>query len=238
MLILLTTASMILALVMSVVAWRVSSAERRRSDARVEALARAIHASPVEEIRFRTEEPELSLRTEDARSGAAELFAQTAQPAGSGSRWGLALAVGAFAVASIAAITIVSGSDPSTSIAAAPAANPAPQAAPAPPPAPVPLELTSLEHERDGDQLTVRGVVRNPPSGAAMERLTAVVSIFTRDGNFLTSGHAAVASPSLIPGGESSFSVTIPGASDVGRYRVSFRADERVIPHVDKRVQP
>jgi hypothetical protein len=29
--------------------------------------------------------------------------------------------------------------------------------------------------------------------------------------------------------------VTIPGAVDVGRYRVSFRTDEGVVPHVDRR---
>jgi hypothetical protein len=37
------------------------------------------------------------------------------------------------------------------------------------------------------------------------------------------------------PGTESVFVVTVPGAADVGRYRVSFRSDDRIVPHVDRR---
>ena len=37
------------------------------------------------------------------------------------------------------------------------------------------------------------------------------------------------------PGGESRFVVSVPSAADVGRYRVSFRTDDRVVPHVDRR---
>jgi hypothetical protein len=29
--------------------------------------------------------------------------------------------------------------------------------------------------------------------------------------------------------------ITIPGMADVGRYRVSFRTDDGVVPHVDRR---
>ena len=48
-------------------------------------------------------------------------------------------------------------------------------------------------------ELTVRGVVRNPASGAAMDRLTAVVLLFTPDGGFLTSGRAVVEPPRARP---------------------------------------
>jgi hypothetical protein len=116
------------------------------------------------------------------------------------------------------------------------AANQPLQAA-APPAAPAaPLELVALGHERDGDRLIVRGVVRNPPSGAAVDRLTAVVFVFNRDGGFLTSGRVMIEPSGLRPGGESIFVVTIPGAGDVGRYRVSFRTEDRIVPHVDRRV--
>jgi hypothetical protein len=100
---------------------------------------------------------------------------------------------------------------------------------------PVPLELLALGHDRTGDELTVRGVIRNPSSGVAVDRLTAVVFLFNRDGGFLTSGRASVESPALVPGGESRFVVSVPSAADVGRYRVSFRTDDRVVPHVDRR---
>jgi len=100
---------------------------------------------------------------------------------------------------------------------------------------PLPLELIALSHERDADRLTVRGVVRNPGAGAEVHRLTAVVFVFNHDGGFVASGRAAVDALPLVPGAEAPFAVTIAGAADVGRYRVSFRTDERVVPHVDRR---
>ena len=102
-------------------------------------------------------------------------------------------------------------------------------------PGATPLELVALGHQRDGDQLTVRGVVRNPPSAAERDRLSAVVFLFTPEGGFLTSGRATIAAPALVPGGESTFIVTVPGAASVGRYRVSFRTDDHIVPHVDRR---
>jgi hypothetical protein len=232
MLIILTAASMLLALIMSVVAWRTSRAERRRSEARIESLARDIHQPPVVD--------ELPLRpgpgpVEPARS-AGDLFAATSQPVASGSRWGLALAVGAFVVASAAAMIVVFGGDaPGTRIAIASGS----EQAPAPQPRRLgPLELIALSQERDGNQLTVRGIVRNPAAGTEMDRLTAVVVLFNQDGNAVATNRTPVASAALIPGGESTFAVTIADAADVARYRVSFRSDEHVVPHVDKRIAP
>jgi hypothetical protein len=96
------------------------------------------------------------------------------------------------------------------------------------------LELVALGHERDSAGLTVRGVVRNP-SGLEIDRLTAVVFLFSRDGGFVASGRAVVLSAGNGRGGEGTFVVTVPDANDVGRYRVSFRTDDRVVPHVDRR---
>jgi hypothetical protein len=206
MLLLIAIGSTLVALVMTVVAWRAVKAEHQRSSARVAALAREIHGE------------------------ASGLFG-AASPSAAGSRLGLALAIGGFVVASAAAAAIVFSNDgPAASVRVAPrvaAAN-----------APLPLELVALGHERDGDTLTVRGVVRNPQGGAEMDRLTAVVFTFSREGGFLNSARAPVDSPALIPGGESTFVVAVPGAQDVGRYRVSFRSDDRVVSHVDKRSRP
>ena len=82
----------------------------------------------------------------------------------------------------------------------------------------------ALGHDRDGDRLTVRGVVRNPASGMALDRITAVVLVYKEDGGFVGSGRAAVDSTMLGPGGETAFTVTVPAASRIGRYRVSFAA--------------
>jgi hypothetical protein len=97
------------------------------------------------------------------------------------------------------------------------------------------LQLVSLNHERADDRLTISGVVRNPPRGTQVDHLTAVVLLFNQQGGYLTSGRSPVESATLQPGAESKFVVTVPGASDVGKYRVSFRTDDRVVPHVDRR---
>jgi len=96
------------------------------------------------------------------------------------------------------------------------------------------LELLSMRHERQANALTVTGLVRNGGGGPA-DRLIAVVFVFDRNGNFLTSGRAPIEFLSLAPGDESPFKVSVPNATDVGRYRVSFRTEAGVVKHVDRR---
>jgi hypothetical protein len=224
-LLLVTLASTVLAAIMSVVAWRIAGDERRRSEARIAALAADIHG--VEGALRRIDD--LELRPRSAGSTGTDLFT-TVQPR-SGSRWPAVVAGGVFVLVSAAAIVIVlSGGSSGTTHAS----NQAPAVIP-PPVAGRPLELVALGHERDGDRLTVRGIVRNPESGAPVDRLTAVVFLFNHDGGFLSSGRVTVESSALRPGTESVFVVSVPGAGDVGRYRVSFRSDDRIVPHVDRR---
>jgi hypothetical protein len=221
-LLLITFASLLVAVIMSVVAWRTAGEERRRSNARVAALAADIHDGD-----FDLGSSEPGHGRETAPIG--DLFA-TAQPAQSGSRFAIAVACGVIVVGSLATMGLLLSRGSGHPNAAAPS-----QPTPAGLANPAPLELLALGHERTGDDLTVRGVVRNPSSGMAVERLTAVVFLFNREGGFLTSGRATVEAPALVPGGESRFVVSVPSAGDVGRYRVSFRTDDRVVPHVDRR---
>ena len=141
----------------------------------------------------------------------------------------------AAAVVALVIGTLVMASDRSASGRARPAQTRHPVAAPvaATPSAEVPLELIALGHEREKDRLTVRGVVR----GAAAEGgpLTAVVLLFNRQGSEIGSGRADVAPAGSDPAGERTFVITVPSAGDVGRYRISFRSDDHVVPHVDKR---
>jgi hypothetical protein len=104
-----------------------------------------------------------------------------------------------------------------------------------PPAASAPLELVALGHEREHDRLTVRGIVRDPRGGPSVDRLSAVVFVFGTNGDFVTSSRAAVEPSSLVPGSEATFVVTINNLQAVGRYRVSFRSDDRILAHVDKR---
>ena len=228
-LLIVTLMSMLLAAIMSVIAWRIASEERRRSEGRVAALAAEIHgvaAQPVPPPRRLDED--LELRPAAARTTGSDLFAQT-QPVASRSRLVAVVAIGVFMFGSAAALAIV------LSAGSRSVANPATRANAVTAARAMPLELVALGHEREGDRLTVRGVVRNPASGERLDSLTAVVFLFNHDGGFLASGRAAVESAPLGPGGESAFVVTVPGANDVERYRVSFRTDDRIVPHVDRR---
>jgi hypothetical protein len=248
-----TLASLLIAAIMSLVAWRVAGEERRRSDARVRALAADIHAVPAALRRVQQDfelHPAGHAPAPSARNGPNSLvvprearlpgareallrrapgadFCTAPQPPGSIGRRTAAIAVGALLVASTLALAVGFGSRKPT--------HPASTNVAADTTAQFPLELVELVHERDGDRLTVRGVVRNPVAARSLDRLTAQVFLFNRDGGFLGSGGAAVESSVLAPGGQAIFVVALPGASEVERYRVSFRTDDRIVPHVDRR---
>lgn len=226
MLLLVTMISVALAAIMGAVAWRIAREEERRSQARIAVLAAEIHGDG---LPLRVVGNDFDLRPRAAAVTASDLFSTAqAQPA---SRWPTVVVAGVFVIATAAALVIVSssGSNGTTHAANQPAAS-------TPAAAALPLELVALGHERDGDRLIVRGVVRNPAAGAAVDRLTAVVFVFNREGGFLTSARVMIEPSALRPGGESIFVVTVPGAGDAGRYRVSFRTDDRIVPHVDRRV--
>lgn len=212
--------AIVLAAATSAVAWNRSHDERRRRDARIAALAAEIHDEP-------SAAPPLT-------GSAGDLFA-TRQHGAAGSRFAAVAAFGLFVCGSLVALAVVSSGasgEPTVRSESSVAAAPEPSSQPS---TIEPLELVALGHDRDGDRLTVRGVVRNPSSGPSLERVTAVVLVYKEDGGFAGSGRAAVDSTTLGPGGETAFTVTVPAASHVGRYRVSFRTEDRVVPHVDRR---
>jgi hypothetical protein len=199
--------SLLVGVVSLVVAWRVVREDRRRSEARVSALSDAIYEHA-------TERP----------TGAPEFF--EAAPSGSPSRFGL-IAAGACAVAVVVALTLVTV----PSVKQDRALNPSRAAV-----SNAPLELLALEHQLDGSQLLVRGLVRNPASGTEKDGLTAVVLAYDRAGNLLASARAAVSVTQLGAGMTMPFVVRIP-AADVSRFRVSFRTGTRIEPHVDRRAR-
>lgn len=98
-----------------------------------------------------------------------------------------------------------------------------------------PLELVSLSHQRQNEKLAVSGLVRNPVAGTPVERLSAVVFLFDRMGTFVASSRANVDFLKLGAGDESPFVVSLDAPATVARYRVSFRTDDGVVPHVDRR---
>jgi hypothetical protein len=107
----------------------------------------------------------------------------------------------------------------------------------APSVAPAPLELVSLRHERRAGRLAVTGLVRNPAAGSPMSKLSAVVFLFDQQGGFISSARSDVDFVTLAPGDESPFIIAVDAPGTVARYRVSFRTDSGVVPHVDRRGQ-
>ncbi|HZR26059.1 MAG TPA: hypothetical protein VFA59_20850 [Vicinamibacterales bacterium] len=229
-----TLVSMVLAVVMSAIAWRASREEKRRADLRIESLAADIQDAVA---RGRSQQAVVGLRGVPWPSpkGAAlrsDLFAGH-EPTSASSRSVVVVGLGLLAFATVGALAVVfSNGSTATALPAAPSSATAPATVASPA---TPLELVALGQERDGDRLIVRGVIQNPPRGSRIDHLVAVVFLFDRDGNFLTSGRAVIDDATLVPGGESSFTVNIPGATNVARYRVSFRTESAVVPHVDKR---
>ena len=73
----------------------------------------------------------------------------------------------------------------------------------------VPLELMSLRHDREGEKLTITGLVINPRHGARVERTSAVVFVFDEAGTFVASGRALIDYTRLDPGDQSPFVVTV-----------------------------
>ncbi len=205
-----TGVSLLVAGFMSAIAWRMSREERRRSDARVAELTSAIYGDDGHE------------------PAAARLFGEAA-PASS-LRAVTAAAVGACVVAAVASIAVVAARTSRQGAVGDTAAQPARHVD-------APLELLALEHERVGEQLVVRGIVRNPPDAAERAGLSAVVLLFGRDGEPLSSARSNVPAVKLAPGGTTPFVVTVPEAGDVERFRLSFRTDARIEPHVDRRPQ-
>jgi hypothetical protein len=211
-----TVLSLVVAAITSVVAWTTRRDERRRVGARVARLAAAIHEH----------RDDLPLRPPASGQDSPGLFVE---PTGSP---GVRLAaIGVVSVLAVGAVTglvlLAEGASRGT--------RRGPDSARVERPARAPLELIALEHDRDDSRLVVRGIVRNPASAITLKGLTAVVLVFSRDGGFIASGRAPAAVTALAPGAETPFVVTLPDADSVDRYRVSFRTDDRIVPHVDRR---
>ena len=205
-----TVFSLAVAVVMTGVAWRLARDEQRRSDARVADLAADL---------YHDDSP--------APVQVNELFAPDAQPRTKGSLVH-ALGIGVVVVGTLIALLVVltggSSERAGTPVVKASSDQPAPPA----------LELTALTHDRVRDELTVRGIVRNP-GGPSIGPLMAGVSVFNREGDLVASGRAPIEHESLEAGVESKFVVRIADARDVYRYRVSFIVDNRTVAHVDRR---
>ena len=226
MLLLTTVLALVVAMAMSLVAWRVTRDEKRRTAARVTALSTAAFGpaadpQPVTEVtRFATVD-EAPLGSAAARP---VLGSATDRPSSGGRQRALAIVAALLFVGLSGSIAWMFGqSRAGAGVTALTAA---------------PLELLSLTHERQASKLAVSGLVRNPVAAHPLSRLTAVVFLFDQSGTLVGSGRAAVDFTTLGAGDESPFVVALDAPSTVARYRVSFRTDDGLVPHVDRRAVP
>ena len=212
-LVVITLVSLVVAVAATTIAWRTVNESRRRSEARIAALAREIAG----EVSIDAGEP-------SGRTIFADVHAEAPE-----SRAPLALAAGALMVGTAVALVIVlsSGERPSASTSTE-SATVADSAA-------APLELVALAHERVAGGLTVRGVVRNPTTGTAVNDHAAVVFLIAADGRVVSTLSTPVHGAVLRPDDQATFLVNVAAAETVERYRVSFRAGSRILDHVDKR---
>ncbi len=257
-----TIVSLVVALVMSVAAWRLMRDEKQRSAARVAALSvAASDPDPLAAFSGPSREAELTPKTvsrapwarspfdstdsataksvslraaaaplappelplnQPAETHASGFLGATESPRDNGGRQK------SLAFAAMALFVVLSGglvwmmSAPRGTTAAAIGPN-------------SPLELVSLTHARQNDQLAVSGLVRNPVSGKPIDHLSAVVFLFDRMGTFVASSRANVDFLKLGAGDESPFVVSLDAPPTVARYRVSFRTDDGIVPHIDRR---
>jgi hypothetical protein len=219
-LVLVTLVSLAVAVAMSAIAWRLARDDRERSAARVAALAA--------ELRSVDSANDLPLAANPTSVALIPMFATSGEQP-ERSRFVLAATIVLAGGALGAALVLLVPRPASTTVAdLASARQASAQQA-------VPLQLVALGHERDADSLVVRGVLRNPSQGVEVDALTAVVMLFNHEGGLIGTGRAAVEAARLPPGGETAFVVTVPGAANVERYRVSFRNEDHVVPHVDQR---
>jgi flagellar basal body-associated protein FliL len=237
-LIAITIVALIFAVAMAALAWRVAREERRRGAARVAALANAASAddgtdrasafteSATAPMIARFENEGASLRSDATMPlSTGFLGAERPEPAGHGHQRTLAIAAVAVLLLIAAGLLMRMGGAQATRTQTLAAQT-------------APLELVSLNHQREGARLSVSGLVRNPPSGAGVERLSAVVFLFDQQGTFVTSARAPVDFTKLSAGDESPFVVSLDAPATVARYRVSFRTDAGIVPHVDRRGAP
>ncbi len=224
-----------LAVGMSVVAARLLVGDRRRRAARVAALEAA--AFDLDGADDDVEAVEVFDEFRGANTDTA-MFAATDEPAAPQRRW-LALAFVAIVMAGLMGTAYVLfkpaplGAAPAATMPQNPAASPGVAQ-----PGNVPIELLSLRHTIDRSTFTLAGLVQNPPDGAALTHVMAVVYLFDKDGAYFATGRADLEFPTLRPGEESPFTITLPATVPVSRYRVGFRhEDGSVIAHIDKRGQ-
>ena len=219
-----TMLSLFLAISMGVVAWRLVQEERRRSEARLAALAAELRR---DERPSANGDPDL-LAPEtppdpapmDGPAALGGLFSPPVASASSGWTGVAALGGAAAVVLVVATVFLLSASDDGD-------ARMTEDIRP-------PLDLIALQHAEEGPFLDISGSVRNPADAVAVDRLSVVAMAFDEAGTLIATRRTPVENPALAAGADSAFIVRLPAAG-ISRYRISFLLDDTTISHIDRR---
>lgn len=221
-----TLLALLMTIAMGVVTWRLVREERRRSAARLAALAATLgqRESPAVAVDVVIASPIQTV--EDAPSGqpalstesVTDLFSMSTGPT---EGWGRRLAGVGVAGALLAVLVSVAIFSVSTGSENAEAAQ-------------SPVELLSLAHDQQDGMLAISGTVRDLTDRSDAGTLSVLAMAFDDEGQMVASGRAPIEKPALSVGGESSFVVSIP-AEQASRYRISFLVDDTTVPHLDRR---
>ena len=253
-----TVISLTMAFAMGVVTWRLVREERRRSDARVAALMadldgrnlglperavphdrdvappvgtptpaprrRAVPAAPATSAKVRPARSAGTVVTppDDTAEAATGLFAPMR-----GSPALLRRALATVAAAAVLVVAVVSFTLLSGLSGDAPADHAVGT--------PDPVELLSLAHAKQGDYLAITGALRNPSGGIERGPLSVTATVFDRDGVVVGTGQTPLPVATLPPGSETPFTISLPDADRINRYRISFMQGQTSVPHVDRR---
>ena len=224
--------ALLMAVAMSVFAWRVLRRDRERTDIRVARL-RALAAPAASERDVQPEpavDTDLTYQPQPFHQATSGLFAAPPH-ALSSPRWGtMALVVVVCATIGAGSVYGLYGSGQTISWPVVAFATPTA----------APLELVSLSHRREpGGDFVVTGLVQNPSNGRSSAGLVAVVYLFDGDGQYFASVKSAIEVSALAPGDQSPFMIRLPNSAKVSRYRVGFRrGDGGAYAHVDRRGEP
>lgn len=221
-----TLLSLFLAIAMGVVTWRLVLEERRRSAARLAALAAELKGggewSAHAPNPFGLESAVEGGGAKDPETETRGLFASSSLPTTAGwARFAAIAGAAGVVLAVVATVFLLSGSGAGDAAESLDDARP-------------PLDLIALRHAADGPFLDISGSVRNPPAAADAERLSVVALAFDAAGTLVATRRTPVETPSLPPGADSPFTIRLLAAG-ISRYRISFLLDDTTIPHVDRR---
>ena len=250
-----TVISLTMALAMGVVTWRLIREERRRSDARVATLmadlerSRGRNVGPVDRNVPRARSVSYPVHTAAPvpprdPTGSATPTAGHVRPAGASvalpvpmpsastglfaTLTGSPTSPGTFLASVAAAVVVVVAA---VSLAMLSGGAPADTGAGAP----EPVELLSLAHAKEGEYLAITGSLRNPSDGIERGQLSVLATVFDLDGTVVGTGQTPLPVAVLPPGNETPFSISLPDADRINRYRISFMQGQTSVPHVDRR---